>query len=76
MFTLEDITQKSIESSGLINVNNYIYDYGNEWSSNKYSILIKIMGGINIAKNKKYINIDIGKNHITLINVDGNKEEI
>ena len=32
------------------------------------------MEGINTAKNKKYINIDIGQNHITLINVD-NKED-
>ena len=75
IFTFEDITQKTIQETGLININNYIYD-GNEWCSNKYSILVKIMEGINVAKRKKYINIDIGKNHITLINASKEDEEI
>ena len=74
MFTLEDIAQKTIQGTGLTNINNYIYD-GDGWCSNKYSILIKIMEGIRVAKNKKYININIGKNHITLICVDKEDEE-
>ena len=74
MFTLEDITQKTIQGTGLININNYIHD-DNGWCNNRYSILIKIMEGINVAKKKKYINIDIGKNHITLMNLDYEKDE-
>ena len=73
MFTLKDITQESIQNTGLINVNNYISD--DTWCSNKYSILIKIMDGINRAKKKTYINIDIGKKHITLIKVDDEEDE-
>nr|QBK89245.1 MAG: hypothetical protein LCMiAC02_03400 [Mimivirus LCMiAC02] len=72
IFTLEDITQKSIESTGLINVDNYIS--GNTWCSNKYSLLIKIMEGINTAKKKKYINIDIRQNHITLMKLDDEED--
>ncbi len=72
MFTLKDITQKSIESTGLINIDNYIP--GDAWCSNKYSLLIKIMEGINKAKKKGYININIGQNHITLIEVNDEED--
>ncbi len=73
MFTLKDITQKSIESTGLTNIDNYTPD--DAWCSNKYSLLIKIMEGINKAKKKRYINIDIGQNHITLMKLDDEEDE-